>query len=144
MTETPETASSRRFFLWVIVAGLGSILAGMSGWSILRFLSPDNRNGTSSKVSLKLTDIPLGKAHLFQFQGRPAIVLQLRPGEFIALSAVCTHLGCIVKWLDDKQIFLCPCHGGRFSPQGEVLGGPPPQPLQHFPIVVSGDKVVVG
>lgn len=144
MAEIQESPISRRSFLWVILLGIGSILSGLAGWSIFNFLTPNNRGGENTKVSLKLADVPVGKAHLFQYQGRPAILLQPQPGHFVALSAVCTHLGCIVKWLDEKQIFLCPCHGGQFSPQGEVIGGPPPQPLKHFPVTVTGDVVVVG
>jgi nitrite reductase/ring-hydroxylating ferredoxin subunit len=57
----------------------------------------------------------------------------------VALSAVCTHLGCVVAWQDQAGEFLCPCHGGRFSADGQVLGGPPPKPLET--LLVSGSKI---
>lgn len=46
-----------------------------------------------------------------------------------ALSATCTHLGCQVQWDGGAEHFRCPCHGGTFDAAGQVLGGPPPRPL---------------
>jgi cytochrome b6-f complex iron-sulfur subunit len=72
------------------------------------------------------------------------VLLQPTAGEFLALSAVCTHLGCIVKWVADSEEFLCPCHGGRFSPAGQVLGGPPPKPLAVYGVSIEGDEILIG
>ena len=76
--------------------------------------------------------------------GHPAVVIQPSAGQFIALTAVCTHLGCIVKWEKDQEDFLCPCHGGRYSPEGKVLAGPPPKPLETYAVTVQGDTILVG
>jgi Rieske Fe-S protein len=48
--------------------------------------------------------------------------------KVLAISAGCTHLGCIVTWDEGQQIFKCPCHDGRFDAEGNVLSGPPPAP----------------
>ena len=53
-------------------------------------------------------------------------------GEFIALSAVCTHLGCNVRWRREESRFACPCHAGFYDPNGDVISGPPPRPLRRL------------
>jgi len=53
-------------------------------------------------------------------------------GTPVVVSATCTHLGCTVKWNAEADEFQCPCHGGRFAPDGTVLGGPPPKPLARI------------
>jgi Rieske Fe-S protein len=53
-------------------------------------------------------------------------------GAPFVLSGTCTHLGCTVRWNADAGQFQCPCHGGRFAPDGRVVDGPPPQPLRRL------------
>lgn len=45
-------------------------------------------------------------------------------GVLHAVSAVCTHLGCLVTWNPAETSWDCPCHGSRFDPGGRVLQGP--------------------
>jgi Rieske Fe-S protein len=63
------------------------------------------------------------------------------PSGLAALSTTCSHLGCGVSWNGARKAFLCPCHGGVYGPNGEVLAGPPPKPLTRLPLVVSGGRV---
>jgi len=65
-------------------------------------------------------------------------------GGYIALSPVCSHLGCLVNWDTNRGEFLCPCHGGRYGMEGEVIAGPPPGPLTRLPLEVTEGKVYVG
>ncbi len=57
------------------------------------------------------------------------------------LDATCTHLGCIVRWREDKQVFGCPCHSAVFSQQGEVISGPPPEPLHQLATKIVDGKL---
>lgn len=50
------------------------------------------------------------------------------------MSNVCTHLGCHVRWIADKNKFFCPCHNGVFDKYGNVVSGPPPRPLDRYEV----------
>ncbi len=63
--------------------------------------------------------------------------------EFIAFAINCTHLGCPVRWLQDADLFMCPCHGGVYYATGKVAAGPPPKPLPRYPVRVRKGKVEV-
>jgi Rieske Fe-S protein len=60
----------------------------------------------------------------------------------LVLSSRCTHLSCTVNWSEEAQAFLCPCHDAKFGKDGEVLDGPPPEPLGHFEYSVDEEGVV--
>lgn len=58
---------------------------------------------------------------------------------FYAVSAVCTHLGCITAWHPEHDLIECPCHGSKFKPDGAKVEGPAPRPLPHFSITLTAD-----
>ncbi len=144
MSDSSATPTERRTFLGIILGAIGAIIAGVFSWPLFRYLSPVNKGEGTTQVRVARQQIDVGGAHFFSYQGRPAVLLQPKAGEFVALSAVCTHLGCIVKWVDTSQEFLCPCHGGRFSSAGQVLGGPPPKPLATYTVKLDGDNILIG
>jgi len=59
-------------------------------------------------------------------------VLTTNGREFIVISNICTHLGCKVRWIPDRDGFFCPCHNGVFAKDGSVVSGPPPRSLDRF------------
>jgi menaquinol-cytochrome c reductase iron-sulfur subunit len=63
---------------------------------------------------------------------KPVYVSKGSKGELIVLSAVCTHLGCAVPWVETEKKFICPCHLGMFSRDGKLLGGPPPRDMDRL------------
>jgi menaquinol-cytochrome c reductase iron-sulfur subunit len=63
--------------------------------------------------------------------------------DFAAMSNVCTHLGCRVRWNADQEQFFCPCHNAVFDKDGNVVDGPPPRPLDRYEINVEGDQLYV-
>ncbi|HSR47182.1 MAG TPA: ubiquinol-cytochrome c reductase iron-sulfur subunit, partial [Anaerolineales bacterium] len=63
--------------------------------------------------------------------------------NYIAMSNICTHLGCRVRWIDDRSEFFCPCHNAIFDKSGEVVAGPPPRPLDQYPVKVENDTLFI-
>jgi cytochrome b6-f complex iron-sulfur subunit len=65
-------------------------------------------------------------------------------GGIYALSAVCTHLGCITRFLSDENAIACPCHGSRFDLEGNVSHGPAPRSLPWLEVTAdaAGNLVV--
>ena len=141
---TNVSPPQRRKFLFTMLGGLGALIGAASAWPVFRFLSPITAAGSGDKVVVARSEVRQGKAHFFQYRSKPAVVLQPVPGQFVALSAVCTHLGCVVAWQEQAGEFLCPCHGGRFSSEGQVLGGPPPAPLEPLVVELDGDQLKIG
>ncbi len=63
--------------------------------------------------------------------------------DFIAFSINCRHLGCPVRWVEDADLFMCPCHGGVYYKDGTVAGGPPPKPLARLKVRVHKGQVEI-
>ncbi|MDI3404138.1 FAD-dependent oxidoreductase [Streptomyces cavernicola] len=78
-----------------------------------------------------LADVPRGGGAVVRLGGKPCAVHRDDTGEVTAVSARCTHLGCLVHYNDAEQTWECPCHGSRFGTDGSVLQGPATRPLRQ-------------
>jgi cytochrome b6-f complex iron-sulfur subunit len=135
--------SARRKFLKGVLGVLGIVTVAGIVYPFVRYLQPVLQKEGAGGVEVPEGDVPPGKAVLITFKGSPAFVINTGT-EYVALSAVCTHLGCIVKWQEGEGILFCPCHAGKFDTNGNVLGGPPPKPLEKYPVRVAAGKIIVG
>ena len=63
--------------------------------------------------------------------------------RFTVFAVNCTHLGCPVRWMGEANLFLCPCHGGVFYPDGRVAAGPPPRPLPRYEVRIENGRVQI-
>lgn len=144
LTSLPTRSSvflSRRQFIQV---GIGVIGAAWAGTYLQARLFPrQDTTGEAQPVEFPLADLPVGSVKPINYGGTPTLVLRT-PESIKAFSLICTHLGCTIRWQEGDQEFYCPCHDGRFDRFGEVLGGPPPVPLEEFPVRVEDEKVIVG
>src|SRR5690606_22042970 len=71
-----------------------------------------------------LADVPLGGGRVLRLDGETCAVHRTRDGRYVALSPVCPHMGCHVKWNQSEHSWDCPCHGSRFDTEGQVIEGP--------------------
>jgi cytochrome b6-f complex iron-sulfur subunit len=134
----------RRKFLGVCLAGATAAAAAAAAFPVFKYLAPRSDKLGANKLEFAVSDLPAGEAKFFEYAGSSAVLVKTSAGALVVLSAVCTHLGCIVQWEKGSQDFLCPCHAGRYSPDGAVTGGPPPKPLAKIPFTVANGKILVG
>jgi len=74
----------------------------------------------------------------------PGILIKDSEGRIRAWNAKCTHLGCVVRWSTEKKEWHCRCHDGFFDPlMTQVLGGPPPRPLERWTVRQDGDTIII-
>ncbi len=70
-----------------------------------------------------------GEGKILKLNGKRVAVSRDEEGKVTKRSAVCTHMGCIVRWNQAESTWDCPCHGSRFRPKGDVISGPAETPL---------------
>ena len=71
-------------------------------------------------------------------------VLTDNGSDFVAMSNICTHLACRVRWIAEDEQFFCPCHNAVFDKEGKVVAGPPPRPLDRYALKVEDGQLFIG
>ncbi len=133
---------SRRDFLDEITLGALGV-AGLGGATLTyQFLSPSVLFELPTTFRAGNPDLyPLNSVTFLQ--GQQVYIVRTAAG-FYAVSAVCTHLGCITQWKPEANMFVCPCHGSKFQPNGKKIEGPAarPQPLYAINLTADGELQV--
>jgi Rieske Fe-S protein len=145
---------SRRDFIKLATLTVGGAIGAAVGLpSVLYLVDPALQSGGKDAW------VPLGPLENFEI-GKPTpvtfvrakvngwektsnsygvFVLRKSDTDVLVLSNKCTHLACRVNWKDEKQAYVCPCHDATFDMEGNVLGGPPPRPLDKY----AGDTLII-
>jgi glycine/D-amino acid oxidase-like deaminating enzyme/nitrite reductase/ring-hydroxylating ferredoxin subunit len=84
------------------------------------------------------SDVAAGDGRLIELEGETLAVSRDEEGTLRAVAAVCTHLGCQVRFNDEAKSWDCPCHGSRFALDGAVIQGPALEPLKDGSARLSG------
>jgi len=127
---------TRRYFLETIGGGAIGIVAAGSAVLTAQFLSPNVLREPPLKFRAGPTEnFPPESVTLNKEQ--KVFIVRAKEGYFSAVSAVCTHLGCITNWKSEEEIIACPCHGSKFDKEGNVLEGPAPRPLPRFAMTLD-------
>jgi len=136
--------TNRREFLQKSFAFLGLSILAVFLYPFFKFFSPPAGEAVAKRLVLKKKEIPIGDAKDIVINNTPGVVINRPDKGYVALSRVCSHLGCLVDYQKDKKRLLCPCHAGTYDLSGNVTSGPPPKPLQQFPLRVEGDSIIIG
>jgi cytochrome b6-f complex iron-sulfur subunit len=137
----------------VVLEGIG--IAALAGW----LLDACGDNGAdlpsattttcSGGTCIDLTDAAnvvltqVGGTMAFDADGDTILVARVSTVEVIALSAVCTHEGCIVDYSATANKIECECHGSEFALDGSVLRGPAKTPLKMYAATLSGTAITI-
>lgn len=140
-----RTPVSRREFLDLLLGGAlaTSVLAGAG--TLVTYLSPPQvkmRGAGEPMAVAEEQDVPVNTGRVVAYGSTKVMVVHQAEG-YVALSAICTHAGCLVQWDAEAGRIHCPCHDGMFDLKGNVISGPPPSPLKVYRAEVVGGKVMV-
>lgn len=84
------------------------------------------------KAEKDITGLSNGESKIVDHDGKKAAVYRDENGQLHVVSAICTHMGCVVHWNNAEKSWDCPCHGTRFTVDGEVLEGPAFKNLHNY------------
>ena len=119
---------------------IGALAVAFAG--VGKFFNPPPL--TKTKI-IKLASLEVGQTMNFvQASGAPAVLFRTKTGVF-AYSAICTHQGCTVEYMDVSQTLKCPCHGSVFDPfnSAKVVAGPALRPLASVKVAIEGVWVIL-
>lgn len=138
-------AGRRRALGWLVGIFLSLWGFAAAGVGVLFLKAPEKERspGASQVRCGALSDLPVGHARFITHGAEPLILVRESEAEVVALSAICTHMRCVLKWDPEGRSIRCPCHDGSFDRHGNVLSGPPSRPLPRFATEVRAGEIIV-
>ena len=96
----------------------------------VNFAKRFTRDRLTKPEATPVSDIAPGQAKVISVDGARVAAYRDQAGTMHAVSAVCTHMGCVIDWNADERTWDCPCHGSRFDCDGHVIHGPAQRNLE--------------
>jgi Rieske Fe-S protein len=149
---------SRRNFMQAAIWGIGGLIGIGFGVPAVAYVVGPSLKSQQAQTWTRLgptSKVELGTPTLFAFtiqtqtgwivntEEVSVYILSTDGRDYIAMSNICTHLGCHIRWIADQNRFFCPCHNGEFDINGNVIAGPPPRPLTRYDIKIENDQLFV-
>ena len=148
---------SRRGFLFKVGIGLNVAAGTLLALPLVGYVfSSFRRLPTAQWISLgPLEKFPAGSMRLATYRNPftrpwdgktadiPCWVRSLDGRKFQVFAINCAHLGCPVRWFEQSQLFLCPCHGGAYYEDGSRTSGPPPRGLFEYEYKTENGQLLV-
>ncbi len=153
-----EKAPGRRQFLAAATWAIGGLVTALYSIPAIAYLIAPalERAGVENWLRLGSTSkVEIGEPTLFKTslerqtgwitnQEEISVYVITENGrDFVAMSNICTHLGCRVRWIAERDGFFCPCHNAVFDKNGEVVAGPPPRALDRFEVRIEDDQILI-
>ena len=147
-TKPPDTDQpTRRGLLgWGIMVASLAASYGLGLMFFLRFLLPVRTRRWRELFVATVDEIPPGASRNFVDPAGGESFVHNLGGQFIALSSICPHLGCKVRFQPAESRFFCPCHYGVFDINGQPISGPPAQEgkaLKRHEVIVKSGAVYI-
>ena len=138
----------RRALAKFVAAGVGLVGAGLASLVAVVASPRTAASARRWRTAASIFDLPpdapftavLGERHAdgwMETRKQSVIFIDKQGESYRALSATCTHLGCRVNWDAANKRYKCPCHGGTFDRDGNVVSGPPPAGLTKVNVRVN-------
>ena len=143
---TTIAKTGRRKFLSKIWGILGLVALAELAFFTISMLRPGKKNLKDNptiniKVAGSVEDFPVNSVTADRVN--KYFLIRSEDGGFLALSLICSHLGCSVLWDKEKNQFICPCHSSAFDRHGDVINSPAPRALDYFPVIIEGGKIKI-
>ncbi|MGE5620553.1 MAG: ubiquinol-cytochrome c reductase iron-sulfur subunit [Sphingomonadaceae bacterium] len=149
--------ATRRTFLSYVIVAIGGFISTTLGIPLVgSAVLPALRAREANWIPVgPVADFPIGQPKpanvsvtqrdgwIEQTESKGVWVVRNGENSFTVFNGRCVHLGCAFNWQEAQKEFLCPCHGGRYSIDGKVIGGPPPRPLDTLEWRVEQGNLVV-
>lgn len=141
-TEMKQSLNRREFFSYLSVAWI-AFSAACAGLATLafRFSYPNvNFDPEMDFIAGRPGDYEEGVDE--RWKNGFGVWMVKQEGKLVALSNICTHLGCIPNWLPSELKFKCPCHGSGYYMTGVNFEGPAPRPLERYKISLTAEGTI--
>jgi cytochrome b6-f complex iron-sulfur subunit len=149
---SPCSGCSRRALLQGLgVTAIGTLLIGTAAGC--QSSAPPTATSTtcsdSGGICVSLSDpanAPLAKAGgamIVDGANDSILVIRMSDTEVVAVSAVCTHEGCICDFDQAAKVVSCPCHGSQFGQDGHVLRGPARKALRSYTATLANEMITI-
>jgi ubiquinol-cytochrome c reductase iron-sulfur subunit len=152
MDESRRGFIGKAFGAVAAAGGIASLIAMKKTWDPLPSVM------SAGFTTVDVSGLEANKLDIVVWRGKPVFILKytedMKPTDgrsvkvgdhyFSVMIGLCTHLGCIPGYEEDKKMFKCACHGGEYSADGKNTFGPPPRPLDIPPFKIDGNTLVLG
>lgn len=139
----PKNISRRKFFLTAAWGGIAALLGTIS-LVLVRFFFPRVLFEPPARFKVdKPSEFLPGTVDIRYKDKYGVWIIRDEDDGLIALSTICTHLGCTPNWIESRNKFKCPCHGSGFLRTGLNVEGPAPRPLDRYKVALGDDGRII-